>query len=84
MCIKSIATYTPSYKINVLSIPPLKEWAFRTILVITTTPINVNEIINALFLIEMSKNKWLDIIVVNNSIITGIIGGVRVIAPFLL
>ena len=29
-----MATYTLSYKINVLSIPPLKEWAFRTIFVI--------------------------------------------------
>ena len=33
MCIKSITTYTLNYKINVLSIPPLKEWAFRTCLV---------------------------------------------------
>ena len=31
MCIKSMATYTLSYKINVLSIPPLKELVFRTI-----------------------------------------------------
>ena len=30
MCIKSITTYTLNYKINVLSIPPLKEWTFRT------------------------------------------------------
>ena len=33
MCIKSITTYTLNYKINVLSIPPLKEWAFRTFVV---------------------------------------------------
>lgn len=32
MCIKSITTYTLNYKINVLSIPPLKEWAFRTLI----------------------------------------------------
>ena len=31
MCIKSMETYTLKYKINVLSIPHLKEWAFRTI-----------------------------------------------------
>lgn len=33
MCIESITTYTLNYKINVLSIPPLKEWAFRTFVV---------------------------------------------------
>lgn len=30
MCIKTISTYTLNCKINVLSIPPLKEWTFRT------------------------------------------------------
>ena len=54
MCIKSITTYTLNYKINVLSIPPLKEWAFRTCLVILSILRN-----------EMKKD---DIIFVHNSI----------------
>ena len=45
---KSIEPYILNYKKNVLSIPPLKEWAFRTIICnIDTLPLEKSvEVVN--------------------------------------